>query len=157
MTTCAAYAPANSLQKANSGSNWRLSSGQVGGTECSYVCHVPGQVFLQAFFFSRGAPSQFIFQAPGACRSQHRLSSFLQTKYGSRGCSIIAQRHTKCPLKVLARRALLITFIVISVEISLCQKRGIHFSLHWTRHATCNVKSDNPTRHFTVCITTEVY
>ena len=33
----AAYAPANLLQKANSGSNWRLSSERVGGTECSFV------------------------------------------------------------------------------------------------------------------------
>jgi len=40
--TCAACALANSLQKANSGSNWRLSSEQVGGTECSFVCHIPG-------------------------------------------------------------------------------------------------------------------
>ena len=39
---CAAFAPANLLQKANSGSNWRLSSEQVGRTECSIVCHVPG-------------------------------------------------------------------------------------------------------------------
>jgi len=38
--TYAAYAPANLLQKANSGSNWRLSSERVGGTECSFVCHV---------------------------------------------------------------------------------------------------------------------
>jgi len=30
--TCAAYALANSLQKANSGSDWRLFSEQVGGT-----------------------------------------------------------------------------------------------------------------------------
>jgi len=30
------------LQKANSGSNWRLSSEQAGGTECSFVYHVPG-------------------------------------------------------------------------------------------------------------------
>ena len=31
------YALANSLQKAYQGSNWRLSSEQVGGTECSFV------------------------------------------------------------------------------------------------------------------------
>ena len=40
--TWAARALANLLQKANSGSNWRLSSEQVGGTECSFVCYVPG-------------------------------------------------------------------------------------------------------------------
>jgi len=39
---CAAYAPAKLLEKANSGFNWRFSSEQVGGTECSFVCHVPG-------------------------------------------------------------------------------------------------------------------
>ena len=33
MLSYAAYAPANLLQKANSGSNWRLSSERVGGTE----------------------------------------------------------------------------------------------------------------------------
>ena len=41
-STCAAFALANLLQKANSGSSWRLSSEQVGGTECSFVYHVPG-------------------------------------------------------------------------------------------------------------------
>jgi len=40
--SCAAFVLENLLQKANSGSNWRLSSGQVGGTECSFVYHVPG-------------------------------------------------------------------------------------------------------------------
>jgi len=40
-STCAAFALANSLQKANSGSNC-LSSEQVGGTEFSFVYHVPG-------------------------------------------------------------------------------------------------------------------
>jgi len=38
--TCAAYAPANLLQKANSGSNWRLSSEQVGGTEWAVRWHL---------------------------------------------------------------------------------------------------------------------
>jgi len=31
------FAPEGQLE-----SNWRLSSEQVGGTECSFVCHVPG-------------------------------------------------------------------------------------------------------------------
>ena len=47
---------ANSLQKANSGSNWRLSSEQVGGTECSFVCHVPGPRGNSLGYFLRQAP-----------------------------------------------------------------------------------------------------
>ena len=39
--TCAAYVLANLLQKANSGSKWRLTPEQVGGTKYSFVCHVP--------------------------------------------------------------------------------------------------------------------
>jgi len=34
-SACAAFALANLLQKAKSGSSWRLSSEQFGGTECS--------------------------------------------------------------------------------------------------------------------------
>ena len=39
------------LQKANSGSNWCLSSEQVGGTECSFVCHVPGPRGISLGYF----------------------------------------------------------------------------------------------------------
>ena len=58
---------ANSLQKANSGSNWRLSSEQVGGTECSFVCHVPGP---------RGNSLGYLFAPAG-----HRLNVFLRRHY----------------------------------------------------------------------------
>jgi len=35
-----------------------------------------------------------VFQAPGARRSQHRLSSFLLTKYGSHGCNDVGCANT---------------------------------------------------------------
>jgi len=50
-STCAAFALANFLQKANSGSSWRLSSEQVGGTECSFVYHVPGPRGISPGYF----------------------------------------------------------------------------------------------------------
>ena len=85
----------NSLQKANEGSNWRLSSEQVGGTECSFVCHVPGpRGNSLGYFCPSRASSQRFSQAPGASRSQHRLSSFLLTKDGSRGCYAVGCANT---------------------------------------------------------------
>ena len=88
MCTYAAYAIANFLQKANSGSNWRLSSKQVGETECSFVSHFPGPRGISpGYFCPSRASSQCFSQAPCASRSQYRLSSFLLTKYGSRGCN----------------------------------------------------------------------
>jgi len=93
--TYAAYAPANLLQKANLGSNWRLSSERVGGTECSFVCHVPGTRGISpGYFCPSRASSQCFSQAPGASRSQHRLSSFLLTKYGSHGCNAVGCANT---------------------------------------------------------------
>jgi len=88
--------PANLLQKANSGSNWRLSSEQVGGTECSFVCHVPSPRGISPgyFFCPSRASSQCFSQTPGASRSQHRLSSFLLTKYGSHGCNAVGCANT---------------------------------------------------------------
>ena len=44
-------------------SKWRLSSERVGGTECSFVCHVPG---------TRGISPGFFFAPAG-----HRLNVFL--------------------------------------------------------------------------------
>ena len=41
-STCAAFALANLLQKANSGSSWHLSSEQFGGTEHVAVCTLRG-------------------------------------------------------------------------------------------------------------------
>ena len=83
------------LQKANSGSVWRLSSKQVGGTECSFVCHVPGPRSISPGYFlpQQGIVSIFS-QASGASRFQHRLSSFLLTKYGSRGCNDVRCANT---------------------------------------------------------------
>jgi len=77
-STCAAFALANLLQKANSGSSWRLSSEQFGGTECSFVYHVPGPLGISpGYFCPSRASSQCFSQTSGASRSQHRLSSFL--------------------------------------------------------------------------------
>ena len=42
---------------------------------------------------SRASPQCFS-QAPGASRSQHRLSSFLLTKGGSRGCNAVGCANT---------------------------------------------------------------
>ena len=64
--TWAAYALANLLQNANSGSNCRLSSEQVGGTECSFVCHVSGL---------RGISLGYFFAA-----AVHRLNVFLRRR-----------------------------------------------------------------------------
>ena len=50
-STCAAFAQANLLQKANPGSSWRLSSEQFGGTECSFVYHVPGPRGISPGYF----------------------------------------------------------------------------------------------------------
>ena len=65
-STWAANALANSLQKANYGSNWRLSSEQVGGAECSFVCHVPGP---------RDNTLDYFFAPAG-----HRLNVFLRRR-----------------------------------------------------------------------------
>jgi hypothetical protein len=94
--TCAAYALAKLLQKANSGSNWRLSSEQVGGTECSFVCHVPAgpRGISLGYFCPSRASSQCYSQVSGASRFQHRLSSFLLTKYGSRGWNAVGCANT---------------------------------------------------------------
>jgi hypothetical protein len=56
---------------------------QVGGTESLFVCHVPGpRGNSLGYFCPSRAPSRCFSQAPGASRSQHRLFSFLRTKYG---------------------------------------------------------------------------
>ena len=71
--TYAAFALANSLQKANSGSNWRLSSEQVGGTEFSFVCHVPGPRGISpGYFCPSRTSSQCFSQALGASRTRTR-------------------------------------------------------------------------------------
>ena len=51
------------------------------------------EAFLQAIF-APAASSQCFSQAPGASRSQHCLSSFLLTKYGSRGCDAAGSTNT---------------------------------------------------------------
>ena len=54
------------------------------------------EVILWAIFFfcPSTAPSQCFSQASGASRSQHRLSSFLLTKDGSRGCNAVGCANT---------------------------------------------------------------
>ena len=46
-----AFALANLLQKANSGSSWRLTSEKFGGTECSFVYHAPGPRGISPGYF----------------------------------------------------------------------------------------------------------
>ena len=75
-STCAAFALENFLEKANSGSNWRLSSERVGGTECSFVCHVPGTRGISPGYF---APTG------------HRLNVFLRRR-------ALADLSIACPL-----------------------------------------------------------
>jgi len=59
------FALANLLQKANSGSSWRLSSEQFGGTECSVVYQSQvHEAFLWAIFAPAG----------------HRLNVFLRRR-----------------------------------------------------------------------------
>ena len=52
------------------------------------------EAILWAIFCPSRASSQFFSQASGASRSQHRLSSFLLTKYGSRGCNAVGCANT---------------------------------------------------------------
>jgi len=52
------------------------------------------EAFLRAIFCPSRASSQSFSQAPGASRSQHRLSSFLLTKFGSRGCNAVGCANT---------------------------------------------------------------
>jgi hypothetical protein len=62
------------------------------------VCHVSGfrstRQFSGLFFCPSRASSQCFSQASGASRSQHRLSSFLLTKYLSRGCNAVGCANT---------------------------------------------------------------
>ena len=50
--------------------------------------------FFGLFFCPSRASSQCFSQASGASRSQHRLSSFLLMKYGSRGCNALGCANT---------------------------------------------------------------
>ena len=50
--------------------------------------------FSGLFFCPTRASSQCFSQASGASRSQHRLSSFLLTKDGSRGCNAVGCANT---------------------------------------------------------------
>jgi len=52
------------------------------------------EAFIRAIFCPSRASSQCFSQAPGASRSQHRLSSFLQTKYASHGCNAVGCANT---------------------------------------------------------------
>jgi len=59
------------------------------------VCHVPGpRGNSLGYFCPSRASSQRFSQASGASRSQHRLSSFLLTKDGSRGCNAVGCANT---------------------------------------------------------------
>jgi len=60
------------------------------------VCHVPGPRGNSLGFFLAPAGHRLnVFsQAAGASRSQHRPSSFLLTKYGSRGCNAAGCANT---------------------------------------------------------------
>jgi len=50
--------------------------------------------FLRAIFCPSRVSSQCFSQASGASRFQHRLSSVLLTKYGSRGCNAVGCANT---------------------------------------------------------------
>ena len=52
------------------------------------------EAILRAIFCPSRASSQYFSQAPSASRSQHRLSCFLLTKYGSRGCNAVGCANT---------------------------------------------------------------
>ena len=59
------------------------------------MCHVPGPRGKSlGYFCPSRASSQCFSQASGASRSQHRLSSFLLTKDGSRGCNAVGCANT---------------------------------------------------------------
>ena len=52
------------------------------------------EAILRAIFCTSRTSSQCFSQAPGASRSQHRLSSFLLTKDGSNGCNALGCANT---------------------------------------------------------------
>ena len=52
------------------------------------------EAFLRAIYCPSRASSQCYSQAPGASRTQHRLSSFLLTKSGSHGCNAVGCANT---------------------------------------------------------------
>ena len=56
--------------------------------------HESTKQFSGLFFAPSWASSQCFSQASGASRSQHRLSSFLLTKYGSRSCNAVGCANT---------------------------------------------------------------
>ena len=65
----------------------------AGLSSISCVTSQVHEAILWAIFCLSRAPSQCLSQAPGASRSQHRLSSFL-TKDGSRGCNAAGCANT---------------------------------------------------------------
>ena len=59
------------------------------------MCHVSGpRGNSLGYFCPSRASFQCFYQASGASRSQHRLSSFLLTKDGSRGCNAAGCANT---------------------------------------------------------------
>ena len=66
----------------------------VGLSARSCVTSQVHEAFLRAIFCPSRASSQCFSQAPGASRSQHRLSSFLLTNYGSHGCNAVGCANT---------------------------------------------------------------
>ena len=61
------------------------------------MCHVSGPRGNSLGYFCPSRTSfQCFSQASGASRSQHRLSSFLLTKDGSRGCNAVGSHIDNC-------------------------------------------------------------
>ena len=83
------------LQKANSGSSWRLPPKNSAGLSArSCITSQVREAFLRVIFCPSRASPQCFSKASGASRSQHRLSSFLLMQYGSRGCSAVGCANT---------------------------------------------------------------
>ena len=61
----------------------------------SCVTSLVHEAFLRAIFCPSRASSPCFSQAPGASRSQHRLSSFLLMNYGSHGCNAVESVRTR--------------------------------------------------------------
>ena len=94
------------------------------------------ETFLRAFFCPSRESSQCFSQASGASRSQHRLSSFLLTKYGSRGCSALGCANTNEHRPTNTRSSFSAPEAVLSEVTSLKYKKGQDLRVNYAKNDT---------------------
>ena len=84
--------------------------------------------FSELFFCPSRASSQCCSQASGVSRSQHRLSYFLLTKYGSRGCNAVGCANTNEHRPTNTRSCFSAPEAVGRTKIRLCSGSDSHVS-----------------------------